>query len=377
MHGRPHTFAVVVASVTGAAAIVVAVLMGLPLRDPDGMAGPSYVRLPMILGLIFLADLLPRAWRRADSPRNLLAATRSVVDERWPWRRVGLVLTGLTAFYVTYVGYRNLKSYLPFARDDLWDEALGVADSILFLGHDPAVVLHSVLGTGVAAYVLSFVYLSYLIFVPVSLAAALVWSRDIARGFWYVTALCLNWTMGAASYYLIPALGPVYYESETFSGLPDTSVSALQDALWGSRIRVLFDPWATGSVHGVAAFASLHVSVVFTAAYFAHKVELHHAIRTALWVYLGLTVTATVYFGWHYVVDDFAGVVIGWLAVTMAAFATGNDGRRARAPSDYDERVGVGSNGAAGRDRLPEQSRMGPDPGSDFYVGSDSGEHRR
>ena len=30
---------------------------------------------------------------------------------------------------------------------------------------------------------------------------------------------------------------------------------------------------------------------------------------------LGLTVTATVYFGWHYIIDDFAGLAIGAFAV--------------------------------------------------------------
>ena len=34
---------------------------------------------------------------------------------------------------------------------------------------------------------------------------------------------------------------------------------------------------------------------------------------------LGLTVTATVYFGWHYIIDDFAGLLIGVVAVLAAS----------------------------------------------------------
>ncbi len=361
MHGRPYTFAVVVAVLTGAAAIVVGVATGLPMRDPDGVAGPSYVRLPMILGLFYLADILPRTLLRASTPGALYPALRAVVHERWPWHRVRLSLIGLVAFYVTYVGYRNLKSYLPFAAgDDHWDDSLGIVDSILFLGADPATLLHTVLGTGVAAHVLSFVYISYLVFVPITLAAALVWNRDLSLGFWYVTALCLNFALGAVSYYLAPALGPVYVESSVYDALPETGVSALQDGLWNSRVTVMFDPWATGSVHGVAAFASLHVSVVFTAAFVAHRIGLHRALRTALWVYLGLTCLATVYFGWHYVVDDIAGVAIGWVAVVLGAFATGNDSRRRRRRSEQaasdipgDDRIDASARGGV----LPEQNR--------------------
>jgi hypothetical protein len=332
MRARPYLAAVVVAAVSGLAAVVMAVAVGLPLRDPDGMAGPSYVRLPLVLGFFFLVDVVPRAVKRAPSAGAFLGSLRDVFRDRWPWRRVRLAVVGLLSFYVTYVAYRNLKGYLPSAREDLFDDWLAVADRILFLGYDPAVVLHNVLGTGAAAYVLSFVYVSYLVVVPLSLAAALVWTRDLARGFWYVAALNLNWALGVASYYVAPSLGPIYVEPENFANLPETGVSMLQDSLWNTRITVLMEPGATDSVHGVAAFGSLHVSVVFTAAYFAHRIGLHGALCAILWVYLGLTVLSTVYFGWHYVVDDVAGIAIGWASVTVAAIATGHgdDGRRLR-----------------------------------------------
>lgn len=75
-------------------------------------------------------------------------------------------------------------------------------------------------------------------------------------------------------------------------------------------------------MHGIAAFASLHVSVVFTAAVMAHLLRLPRVIRAALWAYLLLTALATVYFGWHYVVDVAAGAAVGALAIRFAARAT-------------------------------------------------------
>ncbi|MBA2508302.1 MAG: phosphatase PAP2 family protein [Nocardioidaceae bacterium] len=341
MFRRPYTMAIAVAALTGTVAVVMSLYTGLELRDPDGIAGPSYVRLPLILFLFFIADMLPRAIRRVNDVGQIWSSCRDVLYERWPWWRVRIALLGLSAFYLTYVSYRNLKNYVPSVRDERYDDWLQITDSILFLGADPAVLLHQVLGTGMAAHVLSAVYISYLMLVPISLAAALVWNRNISLGFWYVTALCINWSLGAASYYLLPSVGPRYMEGEYFSEvLPATGVSALQDSLWGSRLKVLIDPLDTNSIHGVAAFASLHVSVVFTAAYCAHRAGLHRMLRAALWAYLGLTVLSTVYFGWHYVVDDIAGVVIGWIAVTLGALATGNQalpGRHAaRKPETID-----------------------------------------
>jgi hypothetical protein len=157
-----------------------------------------------------------------------------------------------------------------------------------------------------------------------------VWSRDATRGAWYVTALCLNWLLGAASYYLLPSLGPVYARPGLFADLPETGVSRLQQSLLETRVEVLADPWGTAAVHGIGAFASLHVSIVLTGALVAHLMGLHRVVRTGMWAFFGLTVLATLYFGWHYVLDDVAGVGIGVLSVWLAAKMTGQEASATR-----------------------------------------------
>ena len=321
---RPYTFAIVVATGVCAVTLFAAVLLDLPVRDPDGIAGPSYLRLPGIIAIFLLLDVVPRACKRAAGLRDVGHAARDVIREQWSPGRVKLVLIGLLSFYVSYVAYRNLKGFLPFVRDGLADERLARLDSAVMLGNDPAAVLHSLLGTGQAAHFLSWVYISYLLFVPLSLAAAVVWNRNVLRGFWYVTALCINWVVGAASYYLLPSLGPIFAYPENFTALPMTEVGSLQQSLANTRIDVLADPLASSTIQGIAGFASLHVSVVFTAALIAHRLGLPALLRRALWVYLGLTIVSTVYFGWHYLIDDVAGLAIGWFAAWLAAMTTGN-----------------------------------------------------
>jgi len=341
MVARPYRFAVVLAATLSGLAIAVALLMGLPLHDPDGLAGPAYIRLPGVVGLFLLLDIVPRVAMRVRRLDQLWPATRSVVRERWSGHRLKMVLIGLGSFYVTYVAYRNLKSFLPFIREDLlYDEVLRLTDRALFLGNDPALVLHDLLGTGVTAQVLSWVYLVYLLFVPITLGAALVWSTDLVRAAWYVTALNLNWALGIVSYYLVPSMGPVFAMPATFWDLPETGVRSLKQGLLHARLEVLADPNATSAIGGVAAFASLHVSVVFTAALIAHRLGLHVIIRWALWTYMGLTILSTIYFGWHYVLDDVAGIAIGWFAVEVAARVTG---ARAHPPAPTDDAALVGS----------------------------------
>jgi CDP-diacylglycerol--glycerol-3-phosphate 3-phosphatidyltransferase len=341
---RPYAFPALLALACAIATYLMANAEDLPIRDPDGVGGPPLVRLSVILAVFMAIDVLPRAlWRARLHPRQLWSALRAVIQERWTRKRMAFVLVGLFSFYVTYVAYRNWKGFLPFLRPERHDAGLLTLDRDLFGGHDPSTILHEVLGTGIANQVLSVVYVVYLAFVPISLAAALVWfGRDTRHGLWYASALCLNWVFGAVSYYLIPSMGPAFVAPQLFSDLSPTASSALQHSLWVERLTVLFGPagaHAGDVVQSIAAFASLHVSVVLTAALIASWLKATRALRVALWTYLVLVVLATVYLGWHYVVDDVAGAVIGYVSAVLGAVATGHTvprprlfGRRSRPP---------------------------------------------
>ena len=330
-------FATAQALVLAVAAVLVALSHGLPLRDPDGVVVPTYVRLPVILLLAFLTDVVPRAvWRslRSDGGlRRLPATLRGVVRTRWPWEHTRFALVGLSAWYVTYAAFRNLKSYVPFVNGRLWDHALDRLDRMLWLDHAPAEVLHAVLGTGWAAHFLSFVYVAWIVLVPVSLVVALVWSRDAAGAEWYVTAVAVDWVLGVTTYFAVPTLGPVYARPSMFAGLPHTYVSTLQSDMIGDRMAVLADPWATHAVQTIAAFASLHVGIMVTVCLIAELLRMRRWLRVSMWAFLGLTVLATVYLGWHYFTDVLGGAVLGALGVWVAAVGTGNHDRGVPVPA--------------------------------------------
>ena len=309
------------------------------LLDPDGFLGPAWVRLPaMVLGA-FLVDVVPRSlWHARRNPRGFLSEARRLTREHWTRDRVALVVIGLTSFYITYVSYRNLKNYLPKMYSTMEDPLLHKVDVWLFFGHEPATVLHTVFGETWAAHFFAFVYLLYLPLAPLSLVVWLVWSRHISYGYWYATANCLTWVFGTISYYLIPTMGPAFWYPWLYTGLEVTGVSDLQDSLWNSRqdVRFPLNPFSE-SIQSVAGFASLHVALTLVIAMVAHYTVRHAAIRWAAWVYCGLTVISTLYFGWHYVSDDVAGVVIACLSVWLGGVATGQKFRRGGLSSEPPE----------------------------------------
>jgi hypothetical protein len=346
---RAYLAPVLLAVIGLACMIIVAVAEGLPIRDPDARyVGSPLALISLICALFLISDLLPRAWRASRaSGAGYLASVRSVFLDRWWGKRGAIVLVSLVSFYATYLSYRNLKSFMPFVNGANHDQALLDAERWFFFGNDPAAILHDILGTGAIAHVLSFVYLAFLTFVPLSIGFALIWSSRLRVGVWYVTTLSICWLLGAVSYYLVPALGPAYAEKPLFYGLPDTGVSRLQNTLFDHRAEVMFDPRASDTVQSIAAFASLHVAVVFAAALLAQLAGAPRALRVSMWVFLALTSIATIYFGWHYLVDDVAGLLIGAVAVYGGAKLCGvelrdlrrRSGGRARSP------IGVTSGG--------------------------------
>ena len=120
---RPHVAAALLAGLLTLVTVAVAAVLDLPLHDPDGIAGPAWVRLPLILTVMFALDVIPRAVIRARGLRRIPSSVTAVVRERWSRHSLLLVLVGLVSFYLTYASYRNLKSYLPFARDGVADHA--------------------------------------------------------------------------------------------------------------------------------------------------------------------------------------------------------------------------------------------------------------
>jgi hypothetical protein len=321
-----HAYALLVfnAVVMATMTVLISLSLGYPLRDPDGFLGPAWVRMPMLLVIAFAVDVVPRTlWRCRGNPGRLMEEGRVLVREHWTRDRIQLVVLGLVCFYITYVSYRNLKNFLPFVRPLAHnDYMLHDFDHWLLFGHDPATILHTVLGTTVAAHVLSWVYLIFLPMVPVSVAVWLVWSRNVSFGYWYVTADCLTWTLGTLSYYALPTLGPNFFFPWLYQTLDRTGVTSLQDALFYGRQNIRFNPFSDG-VQSVAGFASLHVGITLMMALVAQYTVRSVLLRTALWVYLGLVTISTSYFGWHYLADDIAGVFIAFTAFYVAALASG------------------------------------------------------
>ncbi|KRB80323.1 hypothetical protein ASE01_02220 [Nocardioides sp. Root190] len=338
MYRRAYTLLIGTAAIMLGLAVFTAVKLDRRLLDPEGsFLGPSYIRLPLLLIGALLLDLLPLTlWRARGRPSRVLPVVRQRLKTHWTKERATLVGLGVISFYLTYVSYRNLKSFLPFVRSDpnaapgevkalSYDRELHLMDKVMFFGHDPSDVLHGVFGKTVTAEVLSPIYLMFLPLVPLGVTAWLVWSRNMSFGYWFVTAQCLAWSLGTLSYYLLPTLGPgIWNPSEYYGvgGLAHTGTTDLMDGIVRARGNVLYGG-ATESVNSIAGFASLHTAITLLFALMVQYTLRSLLLKWIFWVNFGLTILATLYFGWHYVADDLAGVAIAVVSFYVGGIASG------------------------------------------------------
>jgi hypothetical protein len=301
--------------------------VGIPIKDPGGAFFMRRVALTLAMFVTFVAvEAVLRTPRGERSASSLLDSAR----RRWPRRRLAVAWACLLAYHVVYLSYHNLKSWdvLNTPRD----HDLTRVDQWLALGHSPAVLLHDLLGQGLAAYALVLVYEAFPTMVMVVVAGS-VFTKQHRDGITVLASLIWVWILGTLSYYAVPSLGPFDDRPQDFAGLPHTVATRTQAVYMAQRDHLLAHPHAPDAFAQVSAFASLHVAVTTVITLLASSLGFTRA-AWVLRVFLALTCVATVYLGWHFVVDDIAGLVIGWAAVRLGVWTTGGQRLPARQGDD-------------------------------------------
>jgi membrane-associated phospholipid phosphatase len=295
------------------AAVVLArsAAVGVPVRDPDGqMFRDRLLKALVMLLVIALVEASVRAARGGWRPGKVLHHLR----ERWTAQRLTLVVTGLVGYHVVYVGYRNLKSWNAF--NPLRDDDLLELDKALFLGHSPAELLHSLFGEAAAADFFSVVYRSFTYVIVLSLVGTLALVPSVRKAYVFLCAATYAWILGTISYYVLPSLGPYATAPWEFSGLRVTPITGTQAEYLLERAQFLADPSAPDAFVSLGAFASLHVGFSTLVFLVTRYYGLTRTSRV-MGAYLALVIISTVYFGWHYVSDDVAGVLLAAAALLL------------------------------------------------------------
>jgi len=134
----------------------------------------------------------------------------------------------------------------------------------------------------------------------------------------------------------VTTLGPGFQHPWLYQTVENTNAGRLMNSLANSRV------WAvntsapslqplTSTLSGVAGFASLHVAITLLVALMIQYTTTLRWLKIVFWVNTCITAVATLYFGWHYVADDIAGVAIALFSFYVGGWASGQSFTRYRA----------------------------------------------
>ena len=282
----------------------------VPFRDPHGKLFTNKLLSTAQTLLVAVAiDIVVRWIHGRRRGRSLWQTARS----RWTPYRIGMIAGALVAYQVVYLCYRNLKSWDVFRAPQ--DDMLLRWDRWLFFGHSPAVLLHDLLGEDLSARLLTDLYESFSTLVTLALVAALAFTPTVRSAYVFVVSAMWAWILGVGSYYLIPSLGPFHAAPRSSPDSPDLD-PADPGGYVVQRDHLLANPHAHDAFAQISAFASLHCALTFLVFLMAR----YYGLRRLSWVvglFLVGTLLATVYLGWHFVVDDIAGLALAWVSVQL------------------------------------------------------------
>jgi len=220
-------------------------------------------------------------------------------------------LRALLSCVLLFIVFIELKHLTPFIRQSLFDSFLIRQEERMFGGKLLSEIVLELIGPSHApllseGYFLFYPYTAILIYL-------FVLQRDARLREEFLTGFILCWLLGVLLIFVLPTLGPVYI-SDTFFRLPSSGVQEMQLKLLRMRESVLD---GRGGVHLISGFPSLHVAV--TAYGTGMLFRLSKTIGALSLLVLLITLVTTLYFGWHYFLDDVGGLVLGFgaaLAVT-------------------------------------------------------------
>ncbi len=291
----------------------------------QGLVGPS-----LRFYLFCLPDLLPYLGgamllrvialaigrRRASSPepgRSRLPVW--LLDEAW-------ILLGFAFLSMTYIWCKLL---LPGYGGALWDARLAAADRWVSLGLNPSVFTLTVfeMGPRWAANALDLYYLTF-IFTMLAGTAWFVTDRRRDRRVAFAVGAFVLWSVGLWIYIAMPALGPALAYDGLWQSVSRVfpRCAGLEAALLTNYQHVLLMLANPGRnyllipEYGVAAMPSLHVAAHAYLFFWANRIG--SRLRAPLLCLTILTFIGSLATGWHYAIDSWAGLLLGWLCATAA-----------------------------------------------------------
>lgn len=285
------------------------------------------------LTVLFVVFIVGRFFWYVLVARPASPARQLLKDIRETWGNPARLLTFILlfpAFSLFAQAFAAFKGMIAHTHPFEWDETFMQLDKALHGGTHPWEWLYPLLQSLPATWIINFVYNLWFIFLITSILWVVFQRRLNELPLQYFIAFFLAWSLGGSllAWYFSSA-GPAFYHH---LGLPSDPYAPLRDhlerlhesaTLWAVETqKTLWEDYLTQdtSLGGISAFPSMHNAQATLLALLAWRLgRLPGLLMTLNAVFI---VIGSVWLGWHYAVDSYAGIVIGilcwWIARPLA-----------------------------------------------------------
>jgi hypothetical protein len=228
---------------------------------------------------------------------------------------------GMLASFVLMMGsFTTFKTMMPDIRGGfLYDSLQADIDRLLHLGYDPGPLLAGLPSSPVMRMLIGWNYSilwSVFAFIPLYfVATARIGAQIRLRYFISLFAVWMIVGNGLACLFL--SAGPAFYGEVTgdharFAQL----LSFVREGSWALGTPAdlqayLWDIYQSGHSalgSGISAFPSVHIAVAMMNALFLR--EFSRPAGIAGFVYVGIILVSSVWFGWHYAIDGYVSILV-------------------------------------------------------------------
>lgn len=158
----------------------------------------------------------------------------------------------------------------------------------------------------------------FMFFHHIALVAIFIFGRnDASDQRRYISSLSLCYLLGAATYYILPAKGPAFYDPETFSYLRQHArfTLGIQNLLRSSTDAAIRGDLELVQTYAfIAAMPSLHMAHETIMLFFSRRSPLMLLFSGLFWV---ASLGAVLVLGWHYLFDVLGGILLAVLVLSL------------------------------------------------------------
>lgn len=314
---------------------VIAVLTGMLLEQPFDPQAVKQLGL-LFLGFVPVYLIFLALWRLGGHllrvrpiravPRAFSADIREICGDPERLLQGMMLVAALTVFGS---GVMAIKALIPQILLFPWDPIFAEVDRFLHGGVDPYRLILPLVGGVVPTAVINLAYHGWIVLMYFCLFVAAFSRADGPRGDGgagriYVMTHVLIWILGGNLMALVfSSAGPVYFErlghGDTYAPLM-AHLAQMKDLtpVWSLTVQdMVWTSYVEDRNIGISAMPSMHLTTSTLMALYAFR----HSrwLGITLSVFVGIILVGSVYLGWHYAIDGYAGIVIAILCWRLAA----------------------------------------------------------